>query len=102
MRKINTTLFDLDVIYETMSHAKTWDMLFELKEVRDNLIKIRNCHIEETFEFDQNDEEVSFIDKQLFYIDKNIRTFENALLCHGSKIIEKRTTMGELGVFCLN
>ena len=102
MKKINTTLFELDVIHETMSHGKIWSMLFDLKDVRDKLVEIRDANVEETFEFDQNVEEVSFIDEQLKYINKNIRTFENALLCHESKVVDKRTTMGELGVFWLN
>ena len=102
MRKINTTLFELDVVFETMSHGKIWSMLFDLKDVRDKLVEIRDANVEETFEFDQNVEEVSFIDEQLKYINKNIRTFENALLCHESKVVDKRTTMGELGVFWLN
>ena len=102
MRKLNTTLFDLDVIFETMSHAKTLVMIAELKEVRQQLLDIRNECIEDTFEFDQNVDELSFIDTQLIYINKNIRTFENALLCHESKISEKRIALADLGTFWLN
>jgi hypothetical protein len=102
MKKLNTTLFELDVIFESMSHAQTWASLIDLKEIKKELIDIRNECIEETFDFDQNVDEISLIDKQLVYINKNIKTFENALLCHESKITEKRTTLGELGVFCLN
>jgi hypothetical protein len=102
MKKLNKTLFDLDVIFTTMSHAQTLVMCTELKEVRKQLLEVRNECIEDTFEFDQNVDELSFIDTQLIYVNKNIRTFENALLCHESKICEKRTSMGDLGTIWLN
>lgn len=102
MKKLNTTLFDLDVIFTTMSHAETLSAIINLKEVKEELIEIRDECLEETFEFDQNVEEIAFINKQLSYVNKNIRTLENALLCHESKIVEKRTTLGEIGTFWLN
>jgi len=102
MKKLNTTLFDLDVIFTTMSHAQTLSTIINLKEVRTELIEVRNECLEETFEFDENVDEISFIDKQLVYINKNIRTLENALLCHESKISEKRTALSDLGTFWLN
>ena len=102
MKKLNTTLFDLDVIFTTMSHAQTLAMCSDLKEVRKQLLEVRNECIEDTFEFDQNVEEVSFIDAQLIYINKNIKTFETALLCHESKICDIRTSMGDLRNFWLN
>ena len=102
MKKLNTTLFDLDVIFTTMSHAETLSSIINLKEIRTELIEIRNECLEETFEFDQNVEELEFIDKQLIYINKNIRTLENALLCHESKIVDKRTSLEDLGTFWLN
>jgi hypothetical protein len=102
MKKLNTTLFDLDVVFTTMSQAQTLVMCSELKEVKKQLLKVRNECIEDTFEFEQNVDEISFIDTQLIYINKNIRTFENALLCHESKINEKRTTLSDLGTLWLN
>ena len=102
MKKIDTTLFDLDVVFTTMSHAQTLEICVNLKEVRKQLLEVRNECLEDTFEFGQNVDEVSFIDAQLIYINKNIRTFENALLCHESKISEKRTTLSDLGTFWLN
>lgn len=100
--KLDTTLFELDVVFETMSHGTTWGILIDLKEIKSELIELRNDYINDTFEFGQNVDEVAMIDKQLIYLNKNIRTFENALMCHETKIFEKRTTMGDLGDFCLN
>ena len=102
MKKLDTTLFELDVVFETMSHGTTWAILIDLKDIKKELLEVRDEFINETFEFGENVEEVSHIDEQLKYLNKNIRTFENALLCHESKIFEKRTSIGELGVFCLN
>ncbi len=102
MKNLNTTLFDLNVIFTTMSHAQTLDMCTSLKIVREDLIEYRNECLEETLEFDQNVDEINFIDTQLIYLNKNIKTLENALLCHESKISEKRTTIGDLGIFWLN
>ncbi len=100
--KLDTTLFELDVVFETMSHATTWGILIDLKEIKRELVELRNDYIIDTFEFGQNVDEVAMIDKQLIYLNKNIRTFEDALMCHETKIFEKRTTMGDLGDFCLN
>lgn len=100
--KLDTTLFELDVVFETMSHATTWGILIDLKEIKRELVELRNDYINDTFEFGQNVDEVAMIDKQLIYLNKNIRTFEDALMCHETKIFEKRTTMGDLGEFCLN
>jgi len=100
--KLDTTLFELDVVFETMSHATTWGILIDLKEIKRELVELRNDYINDTFEFGQNVDEVAMIDKQLIYLNKNIRTFEDALMCHETKIFEKRTTMGDLGDFCLN
>ncbi len=102
MKNLNTTLFDLDVVFTTMSHAETLSAIINLKEVKAELIEIRDECLEETFEFDQNVEEIAFINKQLSYVNKNIRTLENALLCHESKISEKRTTLSDLGTLWLN
>lgn len=102
MKNLNTTLFDLDVVFTTMSHAETLSAIINLKEVKAELIEIRDECLEETFEFDQNVEEIAFINKQLTYVNKNIRTLENALLCHESKISEKRTSLEDLGTFWLN
>jgi hypothetical protein len=102
MKNLNTTLFDLDVVFTTMSHAETLSAIINLKEVKAELIEIRDECLEETFEFDQNVEEIAFINKQLSYVNKNIRTLENALLCHESKISEKRTSLSDLGTLWLN
>lgn len=100
--KINKKLFELSEIYETLSHAKTLSMLIDLKLIREEIMNVKTKLIEDTYGFGENVDEISVIDEQLTYLNKNIRVFENALMCHETKIIEKRTTLGELGVFYLN
>jgi hypothetical protein len=102
MKKLNTTLFELDVIFTTMSHAQTLEMCIRLKEVRKQLLEVRNECLEDTFEFGQNVDEVSFIDAQLIYINKNIRTFENALLCHYQLFSQKIKILNDEIIIYLN
>jgi len=102
MMKLDTTLFELDVVFETMTHSTTWGILLDLKEVKNELIDIRKEYINDAMSFGQFVDEITQIDQQLVYINKNIRTFEDALMCHESKIFEKRTSMGELGQIGLN
>lgn len=97
MKKINDTLFELDVIIETMSHGKTFGLLLSLKDIKIDLIDIRESYIN-AMEFS----EVLFIDKQLDFINKNIRTFEDALTYHEANIFHKTDSIGDLGTFCLN
>lgn len=94
MSKINRKLFDLDEVYIKFSHAEIWN----------NLIKLKNTSTAFNEIIDESNDilEKELLKEQLFYIDKNIRTFEDALLCHETKFTEKRTSLGELGVFLLN
>ena len=101
MKKLNTTIFDLDVIFTTMSHAETLQSINELKLVKCELLEIKDEYLDSLYDLDDV-EELEFIDTQLIFINKNIRTLENALMCHESKISEKRTSLKDLSVFWLN
>ena len=100
--KLDTTLFELDVIYESMTHSTAWGITIDLKEIKEDLIELRNEYIKDASEFGEFVDEISEIDVQLIFVNKNIRTFENALMCFETKIFEKRTSMGDLGFLCLN
>lgn len=91
---INKKLFDLDDVYLKFSHGEVWSNLIKLKNVRDSITYV----VEET----TDELEKIILREQLIYVNKNIKTFEDALLCHESKIIEKRMSIGELGMFYLN
>jgi hypothetical protein len=85
-----------------MSYAKTSHILNNLKIVRDNLIELKGEFIKEIDVFDDSIEYINNIDAQLIFVNKNIRTFENALLIHESKVLEKRPSLGDLSTISLN
>ena len=105
MLKINTTLFDLDVLYKTLSHGAISTMLDSLLYVKS---EIKDCldylnYLSEQGDLKDDELEMhSHLTMQMFYINKNVRTLEDALLCHMTKTFEKRTIMGELTNICLN
>jgi hypothetical protein len=102
MIKINKVLFDLSTVYSTISQSETWDMANKLSISKCNLEGFL-VEIEENKLFDNHyKEEKDAIEEQLIYIEANIKTLQDALLCHETKFIEKRTNLGDLGVFCLN
>ena len=102
MKKVNTTLFDLEEIYVTMSHGQIWSTVGSLKLVRSELKKLIDEILNNTFNNEKDVENYNFISKQLIYVDKNIKTLEEALMCCETKIVEKRISMGDLKNFWLN
>jgi|694.fasta_scaffold00015_93 hypothetical protein len=94
MDKINKKLFDLNQVYMKFSHGEIWN----------NLIKLRNTRLAFNEIINETNDilEKKILKEQLIYVIKNIRTFEDALLCHETKFTEKRTSLGELGIFILN
>jgi hypothetical protein len=100
---INTTLYSLDKVYTSFTHSYIWFMV-------NNLIEIR-LELEEEIDrillaYEMDDERVAQvvedIETQLNYLNRNIRTFEDALLCHETKVFESRTLFGKLTKICLN
>lgn len=102
MLKVNTVLFDLATVYEKLTQAETWNMANTLTKVKFNLEDLL-ADINEHQLFDNHyKEQTDAIETQLYYVNANIEVLQDALLCHETKFIEKRTTLGDLGVFCLN
>lgn len=94
--KINTTIFELNVLVSNMTHATVWDMCCMLKDAKNDLDFAREVLIENTFAFGQNVEELASIDEQLSYVNRNIKTLEEALMCFETKLYDKRLALGEL------
>lgn len=102
MQKINRTLFDMDTAYKSLSQAETWKMVNVLTNVKHELEDLL-MDIEDHSLFDNHyKEQKDSITEQLFYVNTNIKTLQDVLLAHETKFIEKRTNLGDLGVFCLN
>jgi hypothetical protein len=102
MLKVNKVLFDLSTVYSNLSQSETWMMANTLTKAKEGLEDFL-VEIEDRKLFDAHYQtEKNAIETQLFYVNANIRTLQDALLCHETKFIEKRLTLGDLGVFCLN
>ena len=102
MLKINKTLFELSVVYDCISQAETWSMANDLTNTKFNLEGLL-AELNENKLFDNHyKEQTDAIENQLYYVNANIKVLQDALLCHESQFIEKRTTLGDLGMFCLN
>ena len=102
MIPVNKHLFDLSEIYDNWSYQETWYATSTLRKQRQELI-ICLQHIINNRLFDAHyKEEEEAVRKQLFYLDKNIKTLEDVLLCHETKIFEKRSSLEELGIIGLN
>jgi predicted nucleic acid-binding Zn-ribbon protein len=102
MLRINKVLFDLSTVYESLTQAETWSMANTLTKVKFNLEDLLG-EIQDHQLFDNHyKEQKDAIESQLTFVNANIKTLQDALLCHETKFIEKRTNLGDLGVFCLN
>lgn len=102
MIKINTTLFDLDDIFTHLTHAKTWELTEELRGIKDELLISKRDLLKAELYTNNYVEEMLAIDHQLWFLDINLKTLEEALLCHESKISERSIKLGTLGSFWLN
>jgi len=102
MIPINKNLFDLSEVYSNWKQQDTWFATGTLRGQRQELIDcLRHIANVKLFEGHYKQEEEA-IREQLAYVDKNLRTLEDALLCHETKCFEKRPSLGDHAVFGLN
>ena len=88
--QINKKLFTLNEVFSTLNLGSTSAFLDELFKVRAELDALEDI-------VGSNDSKLDLIEQlelQLVYVNKNIRTFEDAMLCHETKTYEVRTIMG--------
>jgi hypothetical protein len=101
--KINTTLFELDVVYTTIPLAKTMEMAetfsIAIEQMEDMKMQINYKTIKEGVSYDSY---IKDIDSQLFYCRHNYKILIDSLLIHESKVLEKRLSLGDLQTICLN
>ena len=97
--KINRTILDLNTVYCNLTHADTIEVLDDLKASKQELEDILNALRAENADcYD----EMNAIEEQLTYLRRNIRTVEDALLCHESKITERFKLRDTTAVIFLN
>lgn len=96
---INKTLLDLDTVYCSLTHVETIEFLAHLnaskEETEDILAGLRLKN--KVFH-----NEICCIEEQLTYLRKNIRTVEDTLLCHESKVFDRMRVCGITVVISLN
>jgi hypothetical protein len=99
MNKLDTTLFELPIILDSLTHSSTWAILLDLKDIKEEILNIR---IEFSKKFNEHIDDINLIEEQLIYINKNIKTFEEALTYHENKIFKKILYGVNFLELCLN
>lgn len=99
---VNRTLLDLATLYATLTVFETMEILDQVTEAKGELEDVLKMLREDSTDIQERLDEIMRVEEQLEYIDKNIRTLENAILCHETKIFEKRNVLGKTAIFCLN
>jgi hypothetical protein len=92
----NKIVFDLATVFSTLNVYETIKMLSLLKEAKENLVDFVNLLMPD------DSEEILSVKEQINIINKNILVLENAIMCHETKIFEKRSVQGGMVVICLN
>jgi hypothetical protein len=101
MKKITKIVLDLAEVFEGLSQSDTFKLCSEIRQSQNELIALKRRTFDVISMNSQlcvsNDEQIGtllMINEQLHYVNENLIVLENALLCHESKIFEKRTFIG--------
>lgn len=100
MKKVTKIVLDLAEIFETVSQSDTFKLTSDIRDSKNELILLKGKLFDLIKTKNQlgisNDKEIerlTMINEQLYYVNENLIVLENVLLCHESKIFEKRTFM---------
>ena len=99
---INKALLDLATLYATLTLQETMKILDQLVETKEELEDVLDMLRADSTYIQERLDEIMRVEEQLEYLNKNIYTLENAILCHETKIFEKRNVLGKTAVICLN
>ena len=106
--KINATILSLADVFNTLNHSETWQFILELRDIKAELEACKRDLMAMPVDLDKKIVEVLTLEQQLGFLDRNIKTVEDALLAHESKCFEKRinfeksTNLKGVQVFGLN
>ncbi len=97
--RINTKVYTLDEVYSNLNHGNIFSRLLALKEIQDELEEQLNILVASYNTLNMTTKKdvlqlIEGIETQLYYLDLNIVVFENALLCHETKVYEVRNILG--------
>jgi hypothetical protein len=99
---INKTILDLATLYTTLTIVETMEILEQVVGAREELEEVLCMLREDSTDIQERLEEIMRVEEQLEYVNMNIKTLENAILCHETKIFEKINILGKTAVICLN
>jgi len=103
--KTNKTVFDLATVYATFTVHETIKMLADVREGKeelDELLILLKADASDSSDMKARLYNISCVEEQIDLANKNIRVLENAIMCHETKIFEKRTVHDKTAVICLN
>jgi hypothetical protein len=95
-------ILDLATVYATLSIQETLTALADIKESKETLDELLILMKADSSDMETRLYHISCIEEQIDLANKNIRVLENAIMCHETKIFEKRTLQDKTTVICLN
>ena len=95
-------ILDLATVYATLSIQETLTALADIKESKETLDELLILMKADSSDMETRLHHISCIEEQIDLANKNIRVLENAIMCHETKIFEKRTLQDKTTVICLN
>lgn len=102
MLEINTRILKLDELYPQINVGTIMSMIDEMNDAKAILeggIEHFNVNLPSIA---KNLKDIMAINLQLYYINLNLTTLEDALLCYESKIFEKFSFLTDIQPVCLN
>lgn len=100
--KINKQIYELSDVYGQMVLGDIMESLDEMLEIKIQLLAALDTLRSDSTDMSNRLDEIIGVEEQLTYLNENIMVFTHAVMCHESKVIEKRTNLGNLGLFNLN
>jgi len=88
--KANKTVFELLDIFSNFTIIETIKILNSVKEARQELFEVFEI-LKLSCDELHNYSEMQLFREQIRFADNNIKVLEEAIMCHETKIIEKRT-----------
>jgi hypothetical protein len=98
--EINTTLYELDEILHSLNYAQINESYGELKGVMAEMIANKRDLIESYIP--EYDETIIELETQMVFLEKNVKTFESALLYCESLVFDFLPITVGLEKMCLN
>ena len=102
MLEINTRVLKLDELYPQINQATIMSMIDEMNDAKEILEEAIDQFNSNLVSLVKNLRDIMSINLQLYYINLNLKTLEDALLCYESKIFEKFSFLTDIQPVCLN